>query len=389
MARNITVGIDVGTYQVKVVIAEYPKKKRNGVYPNIIGTGFVQSKGLRHGYIINVPDARRSIKAALLQAEKEAGIQVKDCYLAIGGVGLDETRSRGETIIGRADQEVTDLDVENAVQDAEEKAKRKTLNRKIVHAIPLRYHLESEAVLGRVIGMHGNKLEIDMLFITALEQHVQDLIGIIEDIGVSVIDVMVSPIAASFVTLTKAQKTAGCILVNIGAETVSTVVFENNIPLSVQVFPIGSNDITNDLALGLKVSLEEAEDLKLGRYSNANVTRKKLDEIIFARLSDIFELIEAHLKDIGKNALLPAGVIITGGGSGIATIEDLAKATLKLPSKKAHVNLGPNSKVQDASWAVSYGLCIWGFSADDGGSGITLARQTGKSVLSFFKQFLP
>jgi len=389
MARNITVGIDVGTYQVKVVIAEYTKTKKSGIYPTIIGTGYVQSKGLRHGYIINTQDARRCIKTALVQAEKEAGIQVKEAYLAIGGVGLDETRSTGETMISRADQEVTELDVENAVADAEEKVRRKVLNRKIIHAIPLSHSLEGENVLGRVVGMHGNKLEVEMLFVTALEQHVQDIISIIEDINVAVIDVMVAPIAAAFVTLTKAQKTAGCILANIGAETVSIVVYENNVPISVQVFPIGSNDITNDIALGLKISLEEAEDLKLGRYTSAHVTKKKLDEIILARVSDIFDLIEAHLVSIGKNGLLPAGVIITGGGSGIATIEDLAKAALKLPSKKAHVNLGPSSKVQDASWAVSYGLCIWGFSADNSDSGITLARQTGKSVLSFFKQFLP
>ena len=388
MARNISVGIDIGTHQIKVVVAEYTKGKESR-FPNIIGTGFVQSKGLRHGYIINQADAKRSVRAAVVQAEKASGVRIKDCYVSIGGVGLDEVRSRGEAIVSRADSEVTSLDIDNVIQDAEDRVKRQIMNRKIIHAIPLQFIIDKEPVLGRVEGMHGNKVEVDMLFVTALEQHVQDIISIIEDVGISVVDVMVSPIAASFVTLTKAQKTAGCVLANIGAETVSIVVFENGIPISVKVFPIGGTDITNDIALGLKVSLEEAENIKVGRYTGSSYPRKKLDEIISARLSDIFELIEAHLKSIGKNGLLPAGIIITGGGSGIATIEDLAKATLRLPSKKAHVNMGSQNKVQDASWAVAYGLSIWGFSSDDESSGITLARNTGKSLLSFFKQFLP
>jgi cell division protein FtsA len=123
-----------------------------------------------------------------------------------------------------------------------------------------------------------------------------------------------------------------CILANIGAETVSIVVFENNIPISLEVFPIGSVDITHDIALGLKIPLDDAERIKLGSDTGVSVSRKKLEEIIDARLSDIFELIENHLKKIGRNGLLPAGIIMIGGGSGTPNIEEVAKATLKLPT---------------------------------------------------------
>lgn len=388
MARHITVGIDVGTYQVKVVVAEYSRKKGRG-FPNIIGTGYVHSKGLRHGYITGATDAARSIKAAVIQAEKTAGIQIRDAYISVGGIGLDEARHTGETIVSRADSEVTALDLERTINDAEERVAPYILNRKILHSIPIQFKIDGEVILGRPQGMKGNKLEVDMLFVTALEQHVQDLITVVEDIGVNVIDVMASPIAASFVTLSKAQKTAGCVLVNIGAETVSIAVFENTIPISIKVFPIGGTDITNDIALGLKVPLEEAESIKLGKFTSTSYPKKKLEEIIVARLTDIFDLLEAHLKKIGKNGLLPAGVIITGGGSGIATIEDLAKAVLKLPSKRVRLNFGINSKVKDASWAVAYGLCIWGFSNKDDTSGITIARRAGGTIASFIKQFLP
>ncbi len=390
MARNITTGIDIGTYQVKVVVIEHERKKKRQ-FPRIIGTGFAESKGLRHGYIINSNDIVRSIRHAVDQAEKAAQVRIKNAYLSVGGVGLEEVRSRGEVIITRADGAVTDLDVKKAIENSEEKIAQHIANRKVVHVIPTQFKIDGEVILGRPIGMHGSRLEVETLFIVSIEQHLNDLIQSVEEAGVDVYDVMASPIAASLVTLTKSQKIAGCVLANIGSETVSIVVFEDNIPISLKVFPIGSTDITNDIALGLKVSLEEAEQIKKGAITNADYSQKKLDEIIVARLSDIFELIENHLKKIGKNGLLPAGIIITGGGSGVATIEDMAKAALKLPSKLASPRFGSQSPIKDASWAVAYGLCIWGASADDDESpvGIQIAQQTGGNLIQWIKRFLP
>jgi cell division protein FtsA len=123
--------------------------------------------------------------------------------------------------------------------------------------------------------------------------------------------------------------------------------------------------------------------------SSTTFSKRKLDEIISARLTDIFELIDAHLKKIKRDGLLPAGVIITGGGSGLTTSQDLARAALKLPSKIATLDPGKNGKVKDASWAVSYGLCIWGAEGHDEDSGITMAKKTGNTLVNWFKQFLP
>lgn len=388
MAQHIVAGIDVGTYQVKVVVAEASSKKRRGA-PRILGTGFAESKGLRHGYIINSGDVVRSIRAAIVQAEKASKQKIRKAYLSIGGIGLEETLSHGEAIITRADGEITDLDISRAFDNAEEKIAQYIINRKILHTIPIKFKIDGHSVLGRPQGMKGTKLEVETLFISCLEQHLEDLIQAVEDIGVQIDDVIASPLAGSFVTLTKAQKTAGCVLANIGAETVSIVVFENNVPCSLKVFPIGSTDITNDIALGLKISLEEAEKIKHGAITNTSISKKKLDEIILARLSDIFELIEAHLKKLGKSGLLPAGIIITGGGSGITTIEDLARATLKLPSKTSGFDLGENTKVRDSSWAVTYGLCIWGLTEDIEPIGMRFAKKTGNTLMSWVKQFLP
>ena len=131
MARNIITGIDIGTYQVKIIVAEYNKKENNKL-PNTIGAGFAESRGLRHGYIINSNDVVKSIRSAVEQAEKGAKMRIKHAYLSIGGVGLEEVKSKGEVIISRADGEITDLDVKKTLEDSEEKVGAKISDRKSV-----------------------------------------------------------------------------------------------------------------------------------------------------------------------------------------------------------------------------------------------------------------
>ncbi len=387
MAEKYVTGIDVGTYHVKVVIAS-AAKETSGV-PQIIGTGYAESRGLRNGYIINESDVVRSVRNAVAQAEKASGVKVRRAYISMGGIGLDEIHAHGEAITSRADSVISQVDIDKAVEASEESIRERIPNRRILHAIPLHFTIDGERVYGRPHELKGTKLEVDTLFVTAFEQHLNDLVSAIESIGIHVDDIMASPLAGSLVMLTKAQKRAGCVLANIGAETVSIVVFENNTPTSLKVFPIGSNDITNDIALGLKIPLEEAEKIKRGGMTHTPYSKKKLDEIISARLTDIFELIDAHLKKMKRDGLLPAGVILTGGGSGITSVQDLARASLRLPSKIATLDPGQNGKVRDASWAVSYGLCIWGMTGTEEESGINLARHTGSTILNWLKQFLP
>ncbi|KKS86248.1 MAG: Cell division protein ftsA [Parcubacteria group bacterium GW2011_GWA2_43_11] len=386
MAQKIAVGIDVGTYQIKVVVASQDSREQRA---KIIGTGFAQSRGIRHGYVVNRQDIAKMLQLAVREAEKSSGVAIRRAYLSVGGVGLEEFRSRAELLVSRADSEVTELDLKNIIEESERKISSRLLNRKVIHAIPLAYRLDGERLMGSPIGMKGVKLELDALFLTALEQHLNDLIAAVEDVGVSVIDVMASPLAGSFVTLTKAQKIAGVVLANIGAETLSVAVFENDVPISVKVFPMGSTDITHDIALGLKISIEDAEQAKRGALINSVTSKKQLDTIIAHRLSNIFALIEAHLKRLGKNGLLPAGVVISGGGSGVTTIEDIARVVLKIPSKKASLMLEGKSKVKNSTWAVAYGLCIWGLTNDIESSSFSTIKENASGFITWLKQFLP
>jgi cell division protein FtsA len=391
MRKHIAAGIDIGTYQVKVVISESDPQS-DKLLPKIIGTGIAESKGLRHGYIVNSRDVTKSVMQAVAQAERASGAKIKRAYLSIGGISLQSAVSLGSIAISRGDAEVSQIDIDKATQLAERNIPQSlTINRKILHTVPLSYRIDGKLVMGRPLGMKGNKLEARVLFVTCLSQHLDDLVDAISDAGLEVLDIVASPLAASLVTLSKNQKVAGCLLANIGAETVSIVVFENNLPISLEVFPIGSTDITNDIALGLKMPIEDAETLKRGGSTGAQVSKKKLDEIVSARLSDIFDLIEAHLKKIDRNGLLPAGIIITGGGSGLATIEDLAKASLKLPSRIANIGQGGKEGIKDSSWSVAYGLTILGIGSEDVND--TGLSKGGKTLLvkiaNWFKQFLP
>lgn len=392
MSRRIATGLDVGTHQIKIVITEEVRGEGGARMPRVVATGLAESKGLRHGYVVSREDVTESILAAKREAERITGSPVKHAFLAVGGASLDELRATGEAVIARADQEVTDLDILAAENAAREAIAPALVNRDILHVIPTAYRLDGAAVLGGTPrGMKGTRLSVDYLFITALTQHVRALVASAEDADMDITDKMASPLAGSNVLLTKDQKMKGCVLANIGAETVSIVVYDYGIPVSVKMFPIGSTSITDDIALGLRVPLDEAERLKLGKLGGAMYPRKKIEEIIADRLAGMFDLIDKHLKVVGKRGLLPAGVVLAGGGAGIGSISDIARHSLALPARIAELRLPADTKIRDSTWAVAYGITLWGLTGDtdanDSGAGGLSALSRG--ARRFFRQFLP
>jgi cell division protein FtsA len=246
--------------------------------------------------------------------------------------------------------------------------------------------------MGYPVAMHGSRLETRVVFITVQEHHFNDLVTAVTDAGVDIIQVIASPIAESMATLTKKQKMVGCGLLNIGSETVSLAVFADELPVSTETFAIGSSDITNDIALGLRISLDEAEKVKIGNYEPREYSKKKIEEIVDARLLDIFELVQNHLRSIKRDGLLPAGIIITGGGGMLTHIDEFSKSILKLPSVVLPVDQIMNTRRDlDPSWLVSYGLC---FLEDDddviGPKIISKAiHETRKNIMKLLREFLP
>lgn len=388
MSRRIATGIDIGTHQTKVVVVEEISTPE-GPTLKILGTGLSETNGMRHGYVVDAEDVATSIRAARMQAESIAKVPIKKGFLAIGGVSLDEVRASGETVISRADQEITDLDIEKTLEAAREAARPGFMNRTVLHEIPLEYRVDGHLSLGQPRGMKGTRLSADYLFITCLSQHHDMLTRVSESADVEVVDRMASPLAGSYVTLSKDQKMKGCVLANIGAETVSIVVYDEGLPISVKVFPIGSTNITDDLALGFKISLEDAERLKLGHLGGAMYPKKKIDEIVTARFRTMFDLIDRHLKALGKRGSLPAGIIISGGASGQGMVSDIAKGALSLPSRVADVRITDDTKIKDATWAVAYGLALWGLTGDTETPKRHHAGAFIESATRFLRQFLP
>jgi|CXWL01.1.fsa_nt_gi cell division protein FtsA len=387
--RRIATGIDIGTHQTRVVVVE-EMRTPTGTATKIIGSGSAPSGGVRHGYVVDVEDAATALRIAKRQAEGVARVKIETGFLAIGGVSLDEVRASGSAVVSRADQEITELDIEKVLEGARFVAESQFLNRRVLHEIPLQFRVDGAKSLGDPLGLRGNRIEGDYLFITCLAHHFDALTEVAEAADIDVIDHMASPLAGSNVTLTKDQKMKGCVLANVGAETLSIVVYDENIPVSVKVFPAGGSTITDELALGFRVSLEDAERIKTGRLAGTMYPKKKVDDIIASRFRTMFDLVDKHLKALGRRGTLPAGIILSGGGSGLGSVVEIAKSTLALPSRIADLlHIPADSKIRDASWAVAYGCALWALTGDTDTPKKSHFPAARKSLARFFRQFLP
>jgi cell division protein FtsA len=388
--RTIYTGIDIGTHHVKVIVAEAPE--RPDIPMHVLGTGTAVSKGMRHGYIVDQTEATRSIREAVSRASAAAKTPIRKARIAIGGVSLDEIRSSGEISLTASSGIVTARDIDRAQTESERRASSKLVNRTILHTIPLEFRVDGTTILGSPEGVRGTKLTVDTLLVTILAQHYEDIISAVEASNIEVEDTMASPLAASLVTLTKSQKMAGVILANIGAETLSVMVFENNIPISLKTFPVGAADVTNQIALSFQIPLSEAENIKRGGVIGSDVPQGKMETIIVNRLKEMFTLVNAHLRDINRQRLLPAGIVITGGGSGLIRASDIARTILRLPSQIGQVGFVSRATAVDATWAVAYGLCRWGFASDiaqESHSFVEVLKNTWEMVRNGFKSLLP
>ena len=387
MIRNISIGIDVGSSTTRVLVGEFLKGEKN---PKIIGMGEAPTRGLRHGYVVDTNLAVGGVREAVALAEKTSGIKIKRAFVSVSGVTLRGETSLGSAVISKADGEVTNLDINKALEDGEENLN--LANKKIIQTFPISYKLDGKDISGRLEGTRGNKLEVKALFVTCSSVHLEDLLEVIALADIETIEAIPAPIAESYIALSDKQKIVGGALVNIGSETVTLSIFENGLPVSIHTFSIGGEDITNDIALGLKIPLEKAESYKLGNVGEDSI-KKKLNEIIEARLGDVFELIENHLKKIKRSELLPAGIVFVGGGSNILDLEEFSRSALKLPSKVGSTDIfgSAKTKLRDPSWFTALGLVI-GSKDNDGyseGSFTNMFKDLKKTLKSSVKQLMP
>jgi len=417
--KDIIVGIDIGSSNIRTVIAQiFPEEEM----PRIIGVGVAESSGIRKGVVVDLEETIRSINESVEKAETNSGRAVEKAIVNLGGSHITSQESKGVIAVGRADGEVIEDDIARVINAAQ--AISIPANNEIIHVIPRNYSLDDQKGIKDPLGMNGVRLEVDAMIIEGSTPYVKNIIKCVEQAKIKLDAFVLSPLAAAKATLSKRQKELGVVLVDIGGGTTSIAVFEENDLLHTAILPIGGGHITNDIAIGLRTSIDVAEKVKL-EYGNAQpkeigkkedidlsaidpneegtVSRHHVAEIIEARLEEIFSLVNKELKVIGREKLLPAGVVLTGGTAKLPGAVDLAKNILALPAQAGFpVPLGGLvDKVDDPSFATAVGLILWGLESLAYGrrSGLekgrltdTISGSVGSSVDSMRKwlgKFLP
>lgn len=380
------VGIDIGSGSLRALGCVYEMGVR---YPVVVATYKKSIDGMDRGNITDSEEVSNAIMDAIATLEEDAGHNTLHTLISLGATGLSSSHANGHAQVSRGDASVTELDIENAIKDSN-KGVPDIRNKSVVHTIPMKYKLDGVEIQGEIVGVRGNKLEVKTLFVTYPLQRMTVLKKTLEKARVRVTDIVAGPVAESIPLLTKKQKVAGVALVNIGAAVTSLLVYENNIPLLVSTIPVGGDDITKDIALGLKITLEEAEDIKLGN-SKVLHSKRRVEEIIEARLEDMCEKLNKELERIHRRELLPAGIVVCGSSSLVPRLEYVFRGELKLPIKIAMNELVrlTGDTLRDTGWARCYGLTFLAPVSNEKEAFKELLTSFVSRVKKLFGQFMP
>lgn len=380
------VGIDIGSGSLRAVGAISHEESK---YPVVVATYKKAIDGVDRGTIIDDNEVSAAITEAVRALEEQSGLTTLHTLIALGAIGLSSHHTSGYAQVSRGDASITDLDIENAIKDGN-RVIPDIRNKSIIHAIPMDYKVDGNKIQGNIIGVRGNKLEVKTLFVTYPLQCMNVLKKTLESASIRVTDIVAGPIAESIPLLTKKQKVAGVALINIGQAVTSLLVYEKNIPLLVSTIAVGGDDITKDIALGMKVTLDEAEQIKCGKKTES-YSKRKVEEIIEARLEDLCLKITKELTRISRSELLPAGIVVCGASSLTPRLEYVFRNELRLPIKIVTNELVKitHDTLREGGWARSYGLTFLAphdTEKDVIGELLTLIFTRVKKI---FSQFLP
>ena len=394
MKENIIAGLDIGSTAIRLVVGQSNNETGN---LKIIGAVSVKAEGINKGAVKSIEDVTSSISACLEKAERLVGVPVESVWVSVNSPHIKCEKSRGVVAVGRSDGEITQDDVERAMEAA--RALTVPPNYEILHVIPVKFTVDNQEDIKDPVGMTGVRLEVETLIIQGLSSQIKNLTKAIFRTGLDIEDLVLSPLAAAEAVIGDKQKELGAALVNIGASTTSLAVFEEGELLHTAVIPIGSEHITADVAIGLRCPINLADRVKIeyGATDTKNfarkdeidineiakeedaegelksVNKKYLAQIIEARVEEIFEKIDDELKIIERSGMLPGGIFLIGGGTRLEGLVATAKKVLKLPACLG-INNNVNSiidKVNDTEFLTALGLTVWGYQAGDNSSGFS------------------
>lgn len=425
---KIVVGVDIGTSKIITIITRVDE------FVNVMGVSEVTSAGIKKGQIVNIEEAVLAINSSIEAAERMAGVSVSRVIASVGGSNIESQNSRGVVAVAQPEGEISSTDVARVIDAA--KAISLPSTREIIHVLPRSYTVDGQEGIKDPVGMSGTRLEVETHIITAGSPTVRNLEKAFSQVGVDVDALVFSGYASGLSVLSDTEKELGVVLVDIGAGTTDISIYIDGSQAFSSVLPIGARHITNDLAIGLRISLESAEKVKLflskpikkvlrfdeiegeakekkaadevdlaslGLPEQLNKVSQKtlIDGIIRPRLNEIFTMVGLEIKKSGFGGQTPSGLVITGGGARTVGAVDCAKRMLAMPVRIGEpMNIkGIIDEIQDSPYSAVVGLSIYGaMTGIESSSGFKMQipgipqirmGKAPKKVIDLIKSFIP
>ena len=430
MAKDqLVAAIDIGSYKVACLIADVSEDGNI----QIIGVSSIPSKGVKKGVIVDIDQAVDVLAEALEAAERMAGVTIAQVFVTVNGSHIASVNSQGRVSVSTQDGEITPADVERVIEAA--KAISLPSNREVIHVIPRTFVLDQQEGIDDPIGMTGTHLQVETHIVTGAATSVRNLVKCIHEIGLDVENLIFTGIASSESVLTETEKELGVVLVDIGGGTTDIVIFHEGAPVYSSVIKLGGKNITSDIAIGLRVSIAEAEEIKkfistqkreptvsdravtdnaktddavidlseLNFEGIQSIERKFLVEgIIQPRLEEIAEEVGNEIKKSGYDELTPAGIVVCGGGAKTIDIESTFDQVLRMSIRTGEPTgvSGLIDEIKGSDYAASIGAIIHATYVAGRGPGLLRSlrgfklptervSQLGDRVLNIFRGFLP
>lgn len=425
MAKDkVICGIDVGSSKIATLIASISEDNRI----NLIGVAATNSRGVKKGQVVDIESAVEAITESVDSAERMAGYSMSNAFVSMGGPQIESTNSHAVVAVSEPDGEIKPSDISRVNEAA--RAIALPSSREILHVVPRTFTVDGQEGISDPIGMTGVRLETDTHIITGPTTSMRNLIKCVGIVGVDAKELVFSGMASAMATLTETEKELGVILVDIGGETTDLVIFVDGAMAYSSVIPIGGRHVTSDIAVGLRISLESAEKIKiwLGQKPKQpaiplekdskkkedevldlkalgitedvqKISRKAVvDSIIRPRLQEIFKYVGREIKKSGFGSQTPSGLVITGGGSMTVGLLEQAKYTLGFPARIGKIEgfMGLTDEIESPIFSTAAGLILYGVNAQSEpesglpvlASGLPIKAMTQK-VTDLIKSFLP
>lgn len=410
MDEPIVVGIDIGTTKVCTLVARVEGERSM----RILGVGIEPSQGIRKGTIVDIAAASTAIARSIEKAQRTSGLEITSALVSLAGSHVSSVNSRG--VVGISGRVIDEVDVARALEAAQ--AVAIPHNRQIIHVIQRSFVIDGQDGIRTPIGMHGYRLEVEAHIITAAQSTVENLRQCVEAAGVQVSQFVLNPLASAEVVLSETERQMGAVVCDIGGGTTDLAIYIDGDIWHTMVLAVGGNHITSDIAHGLRLSIQQAEDVKkqhghavtsevgeneiitvrsFGQEGPQQVNRRDLAHIIEARVEEIFLLVLQEIKRSGYDGLLPAGMILTGGSSLLPGMRSLASDVLGLPVRVARPEnlIGLTDQLHSPAFSTSVGLLHWALLMSETEQ-VTTRRRFSKGgllnseqVKNFLKRLLP